>query len=145
MFNGLYGISPRQYIATELFERVEVRPGASAMLEMVPHLVAAMLVVRSNLLPKRTNNDPLRQLTLGYGQGDQGKIAVDVSDRFGTEDAFLARRFNAAYQDGDSAIDGQSSTLGLAALGLDYKGEQYRLSADLGWQRQQTKKRLVLA
>lgn len=25
-------------------------------------------------------------------------------------------------------------TLGLAALGLDYKGEQYRLSADLGWQ-----------
>src|SRR5699024_302689 len=78
-------------------------------------------------------NDPLRQLTLGYGQGDQGKVAVDVSDRFGTEDAFGVR-FNAAYQDGDSAIDDESSTLGLAALGLDYKGEQYRLSADLGWQ-----------
>ena len=86
-----------------------------------------------NLLPKRASNDPLRQLTLGYGQGDQGKVAVDVSDRFGADDA-IGVRFNAAYQDGDSAIDDESSTLGLAALGLDYRGDQYRLSADLGWQ-----------
>lgn len=28
MYNGLYGILPRQYIATELFERVEVQRGA---------------------------------------------------------------------------------------------------------------------
>ncbi|GAF56742.1 ferrichrome-iron receptor [Psychrobacter sp. JCM 18901] len=32
MYNGLYGILPRQYIATELFERVEVQRGASTML-----------------------------------------------------------------------------------------------------------------
>lgn len=32
MYNGLYGILPRQYIATELFERVEVQKGASAFL-----------------------------------------------------------------------------------------------------------------
>ncbi|WP_426222678.1 TonB-dependent receptor [Psychrobacter sp. DWR1-2-3] len=132
MFNGLYGILPRQYIATELFERVEVQRGASAMLNgAAPSGGNAGGTI--NLLPKRASNAPLRQLTLGYGQGDQGKIAVDVSDRFGTEDAFGVR-FNAAYQDGDSAIDDESSTLGLAALGLDYKGEQYRLSADLGWQ-----------
>lgn len=132
MFNGLYGILPRQYIATELFERVEVQRGASAMLNgAAPSGGNAGGTI--NLLPKRASNDPLRQLTLGYGQGDQGKVAVDVSDRFGTEDAFGVR-FNAAYQDGDSAIDDESSTLGLAALGLDYKGEQYRLSADLGWQ-----------
>ncbi|MGP5440110.1 TonB-dependent receptor [Psychrobacter faecalis] len=132
MFNGLYGILPRQYIATELFERVEVQRGASAMLNgAAPSGGNAGGTI--NLLPKRASNDPLRQLTLGYGQGDQGKVAVDVSERFGTEDAFGVR-FNAAYQDGDSAIDDESSTLGLAALGLDYKGEQYRLSADLGWQ-----------
>lgn len=132
MFNGLYGILPRQYIATELFERVEVQRGASAMLNGAA-TSGGNAGGTINLLPKRASNDPLRQLTLGYGQGDQGKIAVDVSDRFGTEDAFGVR-FNAAYQDGDSAIDDESSTLGLAALGLDYKGEQYRLSADLGWQ-----------
>ena len=132
MFNGLYGILPRQYIATELFERVEVQRGASAMLNGVaPSGGNAGGTI--NLLPKRASNDPLREVTLGYGQGDQGKIAVDVSDRFGSDDA-IGVRFNAAYQDGDSAVDDESSTLGLAALGLDYRGDQYRLSADLGWQ-----------
>ena len=132
MFNGLYGILPRQYIATELFERVEVQRGASAMLNgAAPSGGNAGGTI--NLLPKRAGNDPLREVTLGYGQGDQGKVAVDVSDRFGSDDA-IGVRFNAAYQDGDSAIDDESSTLGLAALGLDYRGDQYRLSADLGWQ-----------
>lgn len=132
MYNGLYGILPRQYIATELFERVEVQRGASAMLNgAAPSGGNAGGTI--NLLPKRAGNEPLREVTLGYGQGDQGKVAVDVSDRFGSDDA-IGVRFNAAYQDGDSAIDDESSTLGLAALGLDYRGDQYRLSADLGWQ-----------
>ncbi|PKH65507.1 TonB-dependent siderophore receptor [Psychrobacter sp. 4Dc] len=132
MYNGLYGILPRQYIATELFERVEVQRGASATLNgAAPSGGNAGGTI--NLLPKRADNEPLRQLTVGYGQGDQGKVAVDVSDRFGSDDA-IGVRFNAAYQDGDSAIDDESSTLGLAALGLDYRGDQYRLSADLGWQ-----------
>ncbi|WP_198331368.1 TonB-dependent receptor [Psychrobacter aquimaris] len=132
MYNGLYGILPRQYIATELFERVEVQRGASTMLNgAAPSGGNAGGTI--NLLPKRAGNEPLRELTLGYGQDDQGKVAVDVSDRFGTDDAFGVR-FNAAYQDGDSAIDDESSTLGLVALGLDYRGDQYRLSADLGWQ-----------
>ena len=132
MYNGLYGILPRQYIATELFERVEVQRGASTMLNgAAPSGGNAGGTI--NLLPKRAGNEPLRELTLGYGQGDQGKVAVDVSDRFGTDNAFGVR-FNAAYQDGHSAIDDESSTLGLAALGLDYRGDQYRLSADLGWQ-----------
>ncbi|WP_201566513.1 TonB-dependent receptor [Psychrobacter sp. JCM 18900] len=132
MYNGLYSILPRQYIATELFERVEVQRGASAMLNgAAPSGGNAGGTI--NLLPKRAGNEPLREMTLGYGQGDQGKVAVDVSDRFGSDDA-IGVRFNAAYQDGDSAIDDESSTLGLAALGLDYRGDQYRLSADLGWQ-----------
>lgn len=132
MYNGLYGILPRQYIATELFERVEVQRGASTMLNgAAPSGGNSGGTI--NLLPKRAGNEPLREVTLGYGQGDQGKVAVDVSDRFGTDDAFGVR-FNAAYQDGDSAIDDESATLGLAALGLDYRGDQYRLSADLGWQ-----------
>ena len=132
MFNGLYGILPRQYIATELFERIEVQRGASAILNgAAPSGGNAGGTI--NLLPKRADNEPLRELTVGYGQGDQGKVALDVSDRFGTDKA-LGVRFNAAYQDGGSAIDDESSTLGLAALGLDYRGDQYRLSADLGWQ-----------
>ena len=114
MFNGLYGILPRQYIAAELFERVEVQRGASAMLNGVaPSGGNAGGTI--NLLPKRASNEPLREVTLGYGQGDQGKIALDI-DRFGSDDA-IGVRFNAAYQDGDSAIDDESSTW-VCALGL---------------------------
>ncbi|MER1973255.1 MAG: TonB-dependent receptor plug domain-containing protein, partial [Psychrobacter alimentarius] len=99
MYNGLYGILPRQYIATELFERVEVQRGASTMLNgAAPSGGNSGGTI--NLLPKRAGNEPLREVTLGYGPGDQGKVAVDVSDRFGTDDA-LGVRFNAAYQDGD--------------------------------------------
>lgn len=132
MYNGLYGILPRQYIATELFERVEVQRGASAMLNgSAPSGGNAGGTI--NLLPKRAGNEPMRQLTVGYGEGNQGKVAVDVSDRFGADDA-IGMRFNAAYHDGDTAIDDESAKLGLAALGMDYRGEDYRLSADLGWQ-----------
>ena len=132
MFNGLYGMLPRQYIATELFERVELQRGASAMLNgAAPSGGNAGGTI--NLLPKRAGNEPLRQLTLGYGAGNQGRVGIDVSDRFG-EDGAGGVRFNAAYQDGDSAVDNESAKLGLAALGLDYRGDRYRVSADLGWQ-----------
>ncbi|WP_265089786.1 TonB-dependent receptor [Psychrobacter sp. H7-1] len=132
MFNGLYGILPRQYIATELFERVELQRGASAMLNgAAPSGGNAGGSI--NLLPKRAGNEPLRQLTLGYGAGDQGRVGIDVSDRFGQDDA-VGVRFNAAYQDGDSAVDNESAKLGLAALGLDYRADKYRVSADFGWQ-----------
>jgi len=132
MFNGLYGILPRQYIATELFERVELQRGASAMLNgAAPSRGNAGGSI--NLLPKRAGNEPLRQLTLGYGAGDQGRVGIDISDRFGQDDA-VGVRFNAAYQDGDSAVDNESAKLGLAALGLDYRADKYRVSADFGWQ-----------
>jgi len=132
IFNGLYGILPRQYIATELFERVELQRGASAMLNgAAPSGGNAGGTI--NLLPKRAGNEPLRQLTLGYGAGNQRRVGIDVSDRFG-EDGAGGVRFNAAYQDGDSAVDNESAKLGLAALGLDYRGDRYRVSADLGWQ-----------
>ena len=40
MMNGLYGIMPRQFIASELFERVEVQRGASTFLNgMAPGVV----------------------------------------------------------------------------------------------------------
>lgn len=35
-YNGLYGLLPRQYISTQLFERVEVLRGASAFLTGAP-------------------------------------------------------------------------------------------------------------
>ena len=41
-YNGLYSLLPRQYIATELFERVEVLRGASAFLNGASPAAAAL-------------------------------------------------------------------------------------------------------
>ena len=53
MYNGLYGILPRQYIATELFERVEVQRGASAFLnEEGPALAVTRALKDAGLNPE---------------------------------------------------------------------------------------------
>lgn len=43
-------------------------------------------------------------------------------------------RFNGAYRDGRGEIDRSSLRYGFASLGLDYRGERVRISADLGYQ-----------
>ena len=56
-YNGLYGLLPRQYISSELFERVEVLRGASTfLLGSTPS--GDGLGGAINLLPKRAPNEP---------------------------------------------------------------------------------------
>jgi iron complex outermembrane receptor protein len=43
-------------------------------------------------------------------------------------------RVNAVRRDGDTAIDRESRKLGVLAIGMDYRGDGYRLSADVGYQ-----------
>ncbi len=63
-YNGLYSILPRQYIPTELFERVEVLKGASSFLNgAMPSNGGIGGAI--NLLPKRAGNDPLNRVTIG--------------------------------------------------------------------------------
>ncbi|HEY1104279.1 MAG TPA: TonB-dependent receptor plug domain-containing protein, partial [Burkholderiaceae bacterium] len=54
-YNGLYSLLPRQYIATELFERVEVLRGASAFLTGA-NPGGGGIGGAINLLPKRAPN-----------------------------------------------------------------------------------------
>lgn len=131
-YNGLYSLLPRQYIATELFERVEVLRGASAFLNGA-NPGGGGLGGAINLLPKRAPNEPLTRLTAGYGAGDSGNLALDVGRRFGAEQQG-GLRLNAAYRDGGTAVDDEGAELGLVALGADWRGSNYRVSADLGWQ-----------
>lgn len=131
-FNGLYGLLPRQYIATELFERVEVLRGASSFLNgATPG--GGGLGGSINLVPKRAPNEPLTRITAGLSSGDNKNIAADVARRFGPNDSFGVR-VNAAVRDGGTGIDKENSELGLLSFGLDWRGTKTRLSADLGWQ-----------
>lgn len=131
-YNGLYGLLPRQYVAAELLERVEVFRGASAFLNgAAPG--GSSLGGAINLLPKRAGNAPLTAVTLGVESGGQAMLGLDVSRRFGPDKA-TGLRVNAVTRQGDTAIDGESRQLGLLSVGADWRSRQVRLSADLGYQ-----------
>ncbi len=71
-YNGLYALLPRQYIATELFERVEILRGASSFLTGAnPN--GGGIGGAINLLPKRAPNYDLNRVTVGFDNGSQCK------------------------------------------------------------------------
>ena len=131
-YNGLYGILPRQFVAAEFLERVEVFHGATAFLNGAAPGGSA-IGGSINLTPKRAGNDPLTRATVGLEGGGEYYVAADVARRFGAADEYGVR-FNAARRDGEGAIADQSRTLNVLGLGLDRRGDRARFSADLGWQ-----------
>lgn len=131
-YNGLYGLLPRQYVAAELLERVEVLRGASAFLNgAAPG--GSGLGGAINLMPKRAAPQPLTDVGFGVSSGGQVGLGVDLSRRFGSNGS-TGLRANAVVRDGDTAVDGESRKLGLLGLGFDWRGDGVRVSADLGHQ-----------
>ncbi|MBD3832528.1 MAG: TonB-dependent siderophore receptor [Brevundimonas sp.] len=131
-YNGLYGVLPRQYVAAELLERVEVFRGATAFLNgAAPGGSGVGGAV--NLVPKRARNAPLTRLTAGWEGGDEIYAAADVSRRFGEGDAW-GLRLNLASRAGEGSVEGESRAMTVLGLGLDRRGDRARFSADLGWQ-----------
>ena len=137
-YNGLYSLLPRQYIATELFERVEVLRGATAFLTgAAPNGGGIGGVI--NLVPKRAPNDPLTRITTGVSSGGQFQVSTDIARRFGPDDS-TGIRINAAQRSGDTAIDDEHSRTSLVSLGLDWRSADTRLSADIGFQENKLKR-----
>ncbi|OWT61944.1 TonB-dependent receptor [Candidimonas nitroreducens] len=130
--NGVYGIVPPQLTnSLGMFERVEVLRGPSAFLNgMAPSGAVGGTV---NLVTKRATDKPIAQVTESYVSNGQFGTQIDLGRRLGDEQR-LGIRFNATYQNGDTGVDDQSLRVGSAALGLDYRGDHYRLSADVGYQ-----------
>ncbi len=131
-YNGLYGMLPRQFVASELLERVEVFRGANAFVNGAG-AGGGSNGGAINLVPKRAASTPLTQITAGVESGGNTYIATDLSRRFGEGERFGVR-VNAVHRDGDTAVDRESRKLGLLSVGLDYRGDNYRLSADAGYQ-----------
>ncbi|MYM28375.1 TonB-dependent siderophore receptor [Duganella sp. CY15W] len=131
-YNGLYGILPRQFVASELLERVEVFRGATSFVNgAAPG--GGGIGGSINLLPKRAGNKPLTQVTVGVETGGQGYAAVDIARRFGA-DGNTGIRVNAARRDGDTGVDREHRELNVASIGLDFQARDFRLSADIGYQ-----------
>lgn len=134
-YNGLYGLLPRQYLAAELVERVEVLRGASAFLNgAAPG--GSGLGGAVNIMPKRAPSAPLTEATVGYADGQLSE-SVDIARRFG-ENKELGLRANVVHREGSSdVIEGEKSRLDAALLGADYHLGGLRLSADIGSQNNQ--------
>ena len=131
-YNGLYGVLPRQFVAAELVERVEVFHGATAFLNgAAPG--GSGVGGAFNLVPKRAGSQPLTRLTAGVSGNDELYAAADLARRFGQDDEWGAR-LNLVSRDGEGSVEGEDGQLRVVGLGLDRRGDRARFSADLGWQ-----------
>ena len=131
-YNGVYGILPRQYVAAELLERVEVFRGANSFLNgAAPG--GSGVGGAFNLVPKRAPEDDLNRLTVGWENEGQLYSAIDVARRHGENDEWGVR-INAVRRDGEVSVEDQDRSLSVLSLGTDYDGEQFRLSFDVGYQ-----------
>lgn len=131
-YNGLYGLLPRQFVAAELLERVEVFRGANSFVNGAAPGgggIGGMI----NLLPKRAPNKDLNGFTVGVESGGQLYGAADLARRFGPDNRG-GIRINAVRRDGDTAIDREERELSVFSVGADWRGDAFRVSADVGYQ-----------
>ncbi|CZT36885.1 TonB-dependent receptor [Rhizobium sp. 9140] len=126
LYDGLpYIANPRRSFL-EGIERVEILKGPTAFANGGLGRVGGTI----NLVPKRAADEPLTRLTTGYRSDSQLWSHADVGRRFGPGGEFGVR-VNGSYRDGDSRLDNNDNQVGVASIGLDYRGDRVRASLDL--------------
>ncbi|AYG44790.1 TonB-dependent receptor [Pseudomonas sp. Leaf58] len=128
-YSGLYGILPTYSIDMEMADRVDIVKGPSQLLNGISPRGSVGGGI--NVQPKRAGEQPITEFTGSYASAGQAGGAVDIGRRFGEEQQFGVR-FNGVKQGGDTEWDHQRVEREMAVLGLDFRGERLRLSADLG-------------
>jgi iron complex outermembrane receptor protein len=131
-FDGLYGITPRQLVAPELYEQVQVLNGASAFLNGAAPGGSA-IGGNVNLVPKRAGTADLFRATTNYTSSGHVGGSFDVAHRFG--DGAFGVRLNGVYRAGDVAIDDEFRRATVLGAAFDYRAGAVRLSADIAYQR----------
>ena len=130
--NGLYGIAPRQLIAPELFDEVQVLNGATAFLNgAAPG--GSGLGGSVNLQLKRADAQDMARVTANFvGEGHVG-ASFDVSRRFGSTGQF-GLRVNGAYRDGEVSVDREDRRTQVLGAAFDYDGGPFRAVLDMAYQ-----------
>ncbi|MEO9337716.1 TonB-dependent siderophore receptor [Mesorhizobium sp. SB112] len=127
LYDGLpYIANPRRSFL-EGIERVEILKGPTALANGGIGRVGGTI----NLVPKRAEDEPLTRLTTTYLSDSQVWTHADIGRRFGPTGEWGVR-VNGSYRFGDTAMDHNDVQVGVATLGLDYRGERVRASLDLG-------------
>lgn len=126
LYDGLpYIANPRRHFL-EGIERVEILKGPTAFVNGGTGRVGGTI----NLVPKRATDEPLTRLTTSYLSDSQIWSHIDFGRRLGPAGEWGVR-FNGSYRAGDTAYDNNDVQVGVASLGLDYRGERVRASLDL--------------
>jgi len=132
-FAGLYGIAPRQLIAPELAQSVQVLNGSSAFINgAAPG--GSGIGGSVNLLPKRAGERDLNRLTVAYTGPEHIGGAFDVSRRFGANSEWGVR-INGTARRGDVAIDDEFRSSYVLGGAFDYDSGPLRLALDVVYQR----------
>ncbi|GJE16079.1 TonB-dependent receptor [Methylobacterium marchantiae] len=130
-FDGLYGVVDSRRPAIYNVERVEILKGPSALVNGIAPIGGIGGSI--NLIPKRAYDEPLTRITPFFISQGQFGTAVDIGRRFGDAKEWGVR-VNGVYRNGESAIDRERLEVGFGSIGVDYRGERVRLSADFGYQ-----------
>lgn len=132
-YDGLYGIMPRQLVAPELYESVQVLNGATAFLNgAAPGGTGIGGSV--NLIPKRAGGRDTTRATIGYTEPGYVGGSFDVGRRFGPNREW-GIRINGAARRGDVAIDDEFRSTYVVGAAIDYRSGPFRASIDLAYQR----------
>lgn len=126
-FNGMYGMLPGAHVPTEFLERVEVFKGPAAMLSGIAPSGAVGGVV--NLVTKRATDQDLTRLTTSYTSTSHLAQSVDIGRRFGKEKRFGVR-FNSSLGYGETALEDQKKRDNFFSLGMDYRGDRWKMEFD---------------
>ncbi len=130
--NGLYGIAPRQLIAPELYDQVQVLNGASAFLNgAAPG--GTGLGGSVNLVTKEADARPLTRLTADYSSSGNVGGSFDFGRRFG--DGHWGLRLNGVARGGDVSIDDEFRSTYVLGGTLDYRSSSLHISLDAAYQR----------
>lgn len=128
-FDGLFGIYPYWKGSIASAERVEVIKGPGALLfGMAPGGGVGGTI---NVVPKRADDEPLTRVFGNYMSQSNFGAQVDIGRRYGTDNEFGVR-VNGVFRGGESFRE-TSQQQGEATLGLDYRGDRFRASLDVGY------------
>jgi len=132
-YDGLYGILPRQLIAPELYDSVQVLNGSTAFLNgAAPGGTGIGGSV--NLIPKRAAGREVTRATIGYTAPEHVGGSFDVGRRLGSNGEW-GIRVNGAARAGDISVDDEFRSSYVLGGAIDYNSGPLRVALDLAYQR----------
>lgn len=125
-FDGYATVSSRRY-PLEMLERVEVLKGPTTIFTGIVGGVGGTI----NYVSKKPLEEALTRVTALYASQGQIGTHLDLSRRFGEDQAFGVR-LNLAVRDGETAIDDLDEANRVAHLALNWRSDRVNVDVQFG-------------